>query len=575
MVDNAPKIQWIARDIDESHALQLSRTFSLPLAAARVLVARDLIEAESVEKFLRPSLSHLPDPHLFAGISDATARLIDALANDECIGIFGDYDVDGVTSTTILWEFLEELGARVVATIPNRLLEGYGLNQAGVDRLQAAGAHLIVTVDCGVTAHEEIDYAASKGLDVIVVDHHTVPVNLPNACAVVNPHRLDCKAERKHLCAAGVVFNLCVALRKALREEGFFEDRAEPNLKNYLDLVAVATIADVVPLTAENRIYVQQGLALIASGRRVGVQALLKACNIEPSRVTAGTLGFHLGPRINAAGRLDDAMRAVKLLRTNDVGLAENWATELDQKNQERRDIEKRVVDQAIVEIDASQKHAEAHILVVANDGWHPGVVGIAASRLVERYGKPAIVIGTNGKGSGRSIPAFHLHDALCAVGHLLQGFGGHAHAVGLHTNMAEIETLRDALVEHAKAVLSEDDLVRHIFYDGTLKLSEANHQLADNLARFAPFGRANPEPVFRIHSVIADDLKILANNHVRGILRDDRAGISFIAFNLADRLSNLSGFVDVLATLELNEWRGNKTLQLRIRDVQLVLEDT
>lgn len=562
--------QWILKDANAQILAQLTETSGLSPLLARVLACRDLLATpEHIDRFLNPKLAHIPSPFEMAGIQESALRVVKAVANHECIGVFGDYDVDGVASTVILSEFLEQLGARVVLTIPNRLKEGYGLNQAGIKRLQQQGAGLIITVDCGITAHEEIDYAGLLGLDVVVVDHHTVPVQLPNAVAVLNPHRTDCTAKRQHLCAAGVVFYLCLAIRQLLRQQGFFATRPEPNLKYALDLVAIATVADVVPLVEENRIFVQQGLQLIKSGHRAGIQALLQIADIPPHRITAGTLGFHIGPRINAAGRLEDASFAVSLLRSQESALVHELAHTLDEQNQARKSLEKQAVDEAIAEITHSDFHQSAMALALYREHWHPGVVGIVASRLVDRFGKPTLVIGSQGKGSGRSIPAFHLHHALSAVSSHLLGFGGHAHAVGLQLDPKQFLSFQQAFTQQAASMLKQQDLVRQLHYDAELDLTQISMALTQSLQRLAPFGRANPEPLFRINHVKLEALRPLNGGHMKGVVHKQGSSVAFIGFGLQDLITKQQGTVDVLAYLDINEWRNEQTLQLRLKDVQ------
>ncbi|MES2504878.1 MAG: single-stranded-DNA-specific exonuclease RecJ [Myxococcota bacterium] len=561
--------RWLERPVDLGAVNRLIIELDISRLLARILVARGIDDPAKAQRYLNPSLADLPNPDALAGMQDACLRMVKAILEGEKIGVFGDYDVDGVTSTVILSEFLESVGADVVVTLPNRLTEGYGLSLAGLERLEKQGVRLIVTVDCGVTAHEEIDAAIARNIDVIVIDHHTVPVVLPKAVAVINPHRNDCTRSAHHLCAAGVTFNLCMALRKALRERGFFATRAEPNLSKLLDLVALGTVADVVPLIEDNRIFVQKGLDLIKKAQRPGIKALLGASKIEPQKATAGTLGFHLGPRINAAGRLESAMSAVELLKSSDYMPAFLIAEQLDASNQERRELEKQIVEEALAEIALSSEHQEAFAIVVARDTWHPGVVGIVASRLVEKTGKPAIVIGQNGKGSGRSIPGFHLHEALCAIEETMLGFGGHAHAVGVHVDLEDFNLFQDAFRDYAGQKLTAEDLVPLVYHDGDIALDDLSEKLVELLALAAPFGRSNPEPVFCLRGVQIKDARELKGGHLKGQLVSDK-NIEFIAFGMADKLELIAKPVDLLVTPEINEWMGRRTLQLRVKDLAL-----
>jgi single-stranded-DNA-specific exonuclease len=560
-------VRWRERDVDAETLAALAETLAISRPLARVLAGRGVGTREQGESFLAPSLKALPDPGALAGVDAAVDRVVRAVLKGEHIGIFGDYDVDGVTSTTLLWDFLERLGARETATIPDRLLEGYGLSRAGVDRLADAGCTLVVTVDCGVTAHEEVEYACQRGIDVVVIDHHTVPVTLPRAVSVMNPHRLDCLRGSEALCAVGVTFNLCLAVRRHLRERGFFTAlRPEPDLRDALDLVALGTVADVVPLIGENRILVTQGLKVLRLGRRVGVLALLEAAQVELGRVDASTLGFQLGPRVNAAGRLGDAMQAVRLLRSKEPGEARNLAMTLNEENIARRDLERRIVEDAISQIQASTLLRSAKVLVVGDESWHPGVVGIVASRIVEKFGKPAIVVGEGGRGSGRSIERFHLHEALTAVSSTLSGFGGHAHAAGVRVPPGGLDAFRDAIINHGEQVLAPEDLHRVVVHDGALALEDINENLCAELKRAAPCGRKNPEPVFCFRGVTPTGVRTLSGGHVKATVAAGRQ-IEAIAFGVGERAALFGGPLDILATPEINEWRGSQTVQLRVRD--------
>ena len=560
--------RWVQREAAPEAVVAVAKSTALAVPIARVLVGRDISAPDAAERYLRPRLSHLPDPGRLKGIDAAVDRLRFALEHHEVIGIFGDYDVDGVTSTTLLWEFLESIGAKVLATLPDRLIEGYGLSKAGVDRLADGGAKLIVTVDCGVTARDEVAYAAEKGIDVIVIDHHTVPVDLPAAVALINPHRPDDDAGAEHLCAVGVTFQLCAALRRTLREAGAFSATApEPDLRRSLDLVALGTVADVVPLIDDNRAMVMFGLARIACSERVGMAALLAVAGIEPHKIKASSLGFQLGPRINAAGRLGDAFKAVRLLRATSKDEADRLANMLDQENLSRRELERTIVDEAIHEIENSEEHQAARILVVGNEAWHPGVVGIVASRLSDRFGKPAVVVGEGGKGSGRSGGTrFHLHEGLCAVADTLAGFGGHAHAAGVTVRPGGLEAFRDALCSHAEDVLRIEDLGRVMVHDGPLAIDEVTEGLADQLQRAAPFGRRNPEPTFIVPNVHPTNIRELNGGHLKAIV-DPRRRVEVIYFGGSERKADFDQEVDLVCVPEINEWRGARHVQLRVRD--------
>jgi single-stranded-DNA-specific exonuclease len=567
MSDDSDKTNWKLRAAEPAVIERLALALALPEPLARVMANRGVTDVDDAKRYLSPALKDLPDPARLAGIDEAVARLQFAIAHHEKIGIFGDYDVDGVTSSTLLWDFLEALGVDVVVTLPDRLQEGYGLSRAGVDRLADAGCRLVVTVDCGVTAHEEVEYACGRGIDVIVVDHHTVPVTLPRAVAVINPHRSDCASGAEHLCAVGVTFNLCLELRRRMRESGAFtKARPEPDLRRALDLVALGTVADVVPLIRDNRVFVTAGLKALAHGSRVGMRALLDVAQVQNGALDASTLGFQLGPRVNAAGRLGDAMQAVRLLRATDPIVARDLAVRLDGENASRRDLEKRITEEAIRQVTDSRELSQARAIVVGDDAWHPGVVGIVASRLVDRFGRPAIVVGEGGRGSGRSIPVFHLHDALLRTSAHLDGFGGHQHAAGVRVKAGALEQFRTAFIADAEQSLSESDLGRVISYDGDLALDDVSEALIHELRRAAPFGRANPEPVFRMRGVEPKALRELSGGHFKATLRE-RPKVEAIRFGDGARMSLFTGRIDLVGTPEFNVWRGATTLQVRVRD--------
>jgi single-stranded-DNA-specific exonuclease len=568
-------VRWLERAADDAVVDAIALSSAVPRALARVLVGRGVAGVEDARTYLKPELKHLPEPSRLAGLDAALERVARALAKNEIIGVFGDYDVDGVTSTVLLADFLEQVGAQVHTTIPDRLLEGYGLSKAGVDRLADAGATLIITVDCGVTAHDEVLYARSRGLDVVVIDHHTVPVELPKAVAVINPHRPDCTRGSEMLCAVGVTFNLVMAIRRLLRERGFFHaiTRPEPDLKDALDLVALGTVADVVPLVGENRVLVHNGLKALKMGKRLGMRALLSVSSRQLGVIDAGTLGFQLGPRVNAAGRLGDAMKAVHLLRARDANVALDLATQLDAENRARRDIEKKIVADAIRQVEHSPLLRAAPVIIVGDEAWHPGVVGIVASRLVDRFGRPAIVVGEGGRGSGRSIERYHLHDALRAVNARpdrggLEGFGGHAHAAGVRLHKGKLALFREAMIDHGRVALSEDDLHKVLVHDGTLAISDLSMELIRSLDAAAPFGRKNPEPLFLFRGVKPTGVRIVGAGHLKCVVAGERH-IEMIAFGAGERQVAFAGSIDVLAAPQINVYRGQQTVQLRVRDIR------
>jgi single-stranded-DNA-specific exonuclease len=550
-------------------ALRLSVALGLHPLAARALASRGLGDPAQATRFLAPRLEDLPDPFQMKGMEDAVSRIVGAVEAGERVACYGDYDVDGVTSTTLLAGFLRAAGADVVTYIPHRLAEGYGLNAAAVGRLAAEGVRLLVTLDCGITSVAEVAEAARLGVDVVVVDHHTVPVDLPAARAILNPHQPGCGYPFHHLAAVGVTFNLAMALRRRFRERGRFGPaRPEPNLREALDLVALGTIADVVPLVEVNRVLVRFGLAEIGKARRPGVRALLRVAGVPAGDVAASQVGFRLAPRLNAAGRLDDAGRGVRLLSTADRSVADALAEELDRENRARQEIERQILEEALSDA-AERVAAGARGLVLSRPGWHPGVVGIVASRVVERFHRPAVLVGVSdgvGKGSGRSIAAFHLHDALSACAGSLLRFGGHRHAAGVTVAPDAIPAFRAAFERHAATALSDDDLVPQTRIEGWIAPEELDERAAADLERLAPFGAGNPEPVFGVRGRPSRARQVGAGGvHLKLMLAERDA----IAFQMGDRLPLCSGPVEAAVSVGFDDWDGMRRLQLRVRDLR------
>src|SRR5437763_6980851 len=503
---------------------RLAAELGLLPAMGRALWARGVRDAEAAHRFLEPRLEELPDPFGLKGIDAAVARVQRALETREAVCVYGDYDVDGVTSTALLVSVLRKLAAcapgggapaRIDYYVPNRLIEGYGLNLAAMKRLATRGTRLVVSADCGVTAVAEIDGAAQLGLDVVVIDHHTSAQTaeaLPRAVAILNPHQPGCAFPGRELAAVGVAFHLLLALRRRLREAGWFSGRAEPNLREHLDLVALGTIADVVPLTGPNRVLVHHGLRELARGARAGVLALKSVAQIA-GEVSAGDVGFRLGPRINAAGRLDDASVGVRLLLTEDLREARSLADQLDKANTERQELQARIAAEAIEMATKLGTPEQRRCLVVSSPGWHAGVVGIVASRLVEKFHRPALVLaedGTTAKGSGRSVEGFHLYDALARCGRFLTRFGGHKHAAGMQLPTSGIGEFADAIETEARAKLDPALLSPRLRIDAELQPADIGLRLAEQVRRLAPFGAGNPEPVFVCSELTASEVRLL-----------------------------------------------------------------
>jgi len=465
---------------------------------------------------------------------------------------------------------LGQLGLEVSTYIPHRLGEGYGLNRVAIEKLAEAGTRLLVTLDCGITSHAEVARANELGLDVVVVDHHAVPETMPPALAVLNPLQPGCHYPTRWLCAGGVTFNLCMGLRKTLRERGHFATRPEPNLRQHLDLVALATVADVVPLTGANRILVRHGLAELTRGARPGVQALKSVAGVTEA-VTAGVVGFRLGPRINAAGRLDDAALGLKCLLAPDLETALPLARALDEANAERQQIERAMLDGAIEQ--AQERVAQgARGLVLSSPSWHPGVVGIVASRIVERFHRPAILVGVHqgmGKGSARSIEGFHLYDAIKACSGALTRFGGHKAAAGLSIEPGRLPAFARDFEAIAFARLTEADLEPRLRIDALVSAEELDEAACAALEGLAPFGMGNAEPVLalrgqRAHPRVLDNKLPGEPGHLKLSL-EGAPGLDVIGFRQAPLLSLTEGPVDMAFKVGVDEYRGVRRVGLKL----------
>jgi single-stranded-DNA-specific exonuclease len=570
-------LRWVFpdgdRDVDSQRraARRLAIELGIDPLAARVLVARGIADPQDAARFLSHDLTDLPDPFRMKGMPAAVERLTRAIVQGEQVTLYGDYDVDGVCSTALLSLFLEAVGASPRTYIPHRIDEGYGLNLRAVERIAREGSRLLVSLDCGIASVTEVARARALGMDVVIVDHHTVPDTLPDATAVLNPHQPGCEYPTKALCAAGVAFNLVMALRRSLRTLGWFDTRREPPLKPLMDLVALATVCDVVPLTGANRILVHHGLDALARAARPGIRALKEVAHLETEGpVSAGQVGFHLGPRINAAGRLDDATVGLQLLRTASIDEARVLAGKLDEANQDRRKIEQQMLVEAVAQ---AEERAGARGLVLWAEGWHPGVVGIVAARVVERFHRPTLVIGVQagvGKGSARSIEGFHLVEALGECGEYLSRFGGHRHAAGVTLEAGRLLEFRRAFEAVAEKRLREQDLEPRCRVDVIVQPEELSERAVGALAALGPFGAGNPEPTFVAESLNARGRIVSAKNggaaHLKLVFPDAPA-IDSIGFGLGPRLAEVDGPVDLAYQPSLDTWNGRTRISLRIRD--------
>lgn len=557
---------WRGKEPDQAALAALGAGLRISPLTARALTFRGIDTVSEGLAFMDGRLASLPDPFLLPEMERAAERLATAIEGGESIVVHGDYDVDGITGTALLVESLRGFGGRVDYHIPLRLKDGYGLSAEAIRRAAASGAKVLLSVDCGVSALTEARLALDLGLDLIITDHHQPPEVLPSAYAVVNPSLAESRFPFRELAGVGVAFFLLVALRKVLRERGAFTVRPEPDLRHALDLVALGTIADVVPLRGINRTLTRFGLDLLSKGRRPGIRALKQVAGVEEA--SCGAVAFRLAPRLNAAGRLEDAALGVELLLGSSLERATEIAALLDGFNRERQKIEEETLKQAIERLDGGEGRERS--IVLADDRWHPGVIGIVASRLVERYYRPVVLIaleGGKGKGSARSILGFHLYRALQGCAGYLEGFGGHECAAGLTIATDRVEAFAEAFEAEAQRTLGEEDLIPRLAHDGEILLDEITPEGVREIASLAPFGAGNPEPAYVALGLRLQQVKAVGETHLKFVARQGGYSFPCIAFGMASRQGELSGELDLLFTPTLNDWKGNVSVQLRIRD--------
>ncbi len=569
---------WRQRPADDRTALALSQRLGVPDIVGRVLAGRG-VGIDQATGFLNPTLkSYLPDPSRLRDMDKAADRLADAITGGEPVAVFGDYDVDGATSSALLHRYFRACGVDLTVYIPDRQKEGYGPNAPALLALRAKGIAVAVTVDCGIAAFEPLQAAADAGLDMIVVDHHQAEPRLPVAHAVVNPNRLDDDSGLGQLAAVGVSFLLIVALNRVLRQRGWFANRPEPKLLQWLDLVALGTVCDVVPLTGLNRVLVAQGLKVAAGRGNPGMTALGDLAKMD-QRPGTYHLGFVFGPRLNAGGRVGNSHLGSKLLSTDDPDEARAIAEKLDEYNLERREIEAAIQTQAVDHVEAMGGGAGKPLLFLSDPRWHQGVIGIVASRLKDRFHRPTIIVavdGDVGKGSGRSVPGVDLGAAVTAAkqaGLLLAG-GGHAMAAGLSVAVDKMAELEVFLTERIAQAMAGQPQRREISLDGALSVSGASRDLFDTLEGAGPFGAGHPEPRFAIANADVVKADLVGQNHVRMVMAGPRRGrLKGIAFGIADTplgqamLSAKGRSLHLAGHLRADDWQGRRGVQLFIED--------
>ena len=566
--------RWIVRAPDEVRAAQLASELGVSRIVASLLIARGYDNKQSAETFLNPSFDQLHDPALMLGMSDAVERLLFAIDNQQPILIYGDYDVDGTTGTAVLLRALNMLGATTGFHVPHRFTEGYGIRQEALQKAAADGYKLVVSVDCGITAHEPLHWARANGLDIIITDHHLPDKEegSPPALAVLNPNQQGCSYPDKNLAGVGVAFKLIHALFRARQRESV--------VPGFLKMVAIGTVADVAKLVGENRAIVALGLSDLPRARNVGLRALIDIAGCgDDGEMTAYDLGFRIGPRINAAGRMDAARAVVELFSATEADEARRLAEHLDTRNRERMDAQREIFNRAIEEFETSGTDMKlCYAAVIAGDGWHRGVIGLAASKISERLNRPCVVIsldGDVGHGSARSIAAYHLFDGITSCRDLLDKFGGHSHAAGLSIKRDRIDEFRRRLNEHAGSCLTEDDLIPAIEIDGELSPPELGFQLSQDLRTLEPFGAGNPRPVFMTRGWrVMSEPQIIKEQHLKMRVGGENnrpfEAMWWRGVEECEATPQMNQRIDLAYEFEANRWQGDIRLQLNVRDMRV-----
>ena len=556
--------KWQICESDEAKIQELQEKYKLNKLIATILVNRGITEKEDIRLFLEPTRNDFHNPFLITDMKIAVDRIIKAIENQEKITIYGDYDVDGITSITVLKSFLQDRGLEVNSYIPNRLNEGYGLNKEAVKKIVNDGCELMITVDCGISAIEEIDYANSLGIETIVTDHHEPGNNLPKALAVIDNKRKDSKYPFRELAGVGVVFKLIQAISQTLniKEEEYLK---------YLDIVCVGTISDIVPLVNENRVIAKLGLMLINQTRNIGLASILKSSGYR--KIDSNTISFGVAPRINACGRMGKAEEALELLLSKNINNANELTKKLNQYNLTRQETERKIFENAIKQIE--KEHLDNNkTIIVGGENWHHGVIGIVSSKITEMYFKPSILLSFEedgiGKGSGRSIPGFDLHEALTKCTYTIEKFGGHSMAVGITIKKENFTKFRQEFEQIAENA-NIDKIIPIIQVDSKIDLKDVNKDMIESLKQLEPFGEGNRMPIFSFKNLKIDSIRALTEGkHLKLTLKDNNTIINAIGFNLGNLSEEyrIGDKIDVAGVLEINSFNGVDSMQINIKDI-------
>ena len=564
-------MRWKIKQPSEDHVASLKKEFNTSKIIAKVLANRGIESLKSSHNFFNPSNDQLHDPFMMKNMDIAVDRISKNIQNQKPILIFGDYDVDGTTGASLLYLGLKDLNAIVEYYIPHREKEGYGLSSGGIDYAHSIGADLLITCDCGINAFQPVDYANEHGVDIIITDHHIPDKKLPNAYAVLNPKQKGCEYPFKGLCGCGVAFKLISALSE---KSGIGQNVG----LNYLDLVALATSADMVPILDENRVLVHGGLDQLEESKSPGIHQLLVQTGLVGESLNVGKLVFGLAPKINAAGRMGDANRTVELLTTSDKTRAEELASILVRENKRRQLIQEDIVNDAIRLVHSQIDLENNKVVIIGAKGWHPGVVGIVASRIKDEFSRPAIVIAFDkegiGKGSARSIPNLDLYEALSYAAKFLEGYGGHPMAAGLTVREDKFENFKSLFLRNVNKILTNDDLIPAISIDGEMVLTDINSRFMRFLEKLGPFGPGNMRPKFVSRNLsISGQPRLMGNGeHIRFIVSQNGRNYPAVGFKLSSHYEDLIRGVpvDIAYVVEVNQWQGQSNIQLNVRDIQL-----
>ena len=556
--------KWQIYDINEEIISEIENKYKINKLLATILANRGITTEESIRLFLNPTRNDFHDPFLITDMEKAVERIITAINKKEKITIYGDYDVDGITSITVLKSFLRDRGIEVDTYIPNRLDEGYGLNNSAIDKIKNKGCELMITVDCGISAIDEVNYANSLGIEVIVTDHHEAGNEIPKALAVIDNKRKDSTYPFRELAGVGVVFKLIQALsiKLNLKEEEYLK---------YLDIVCIGTISDIVPLVDENRVITKLGLMLVRQTRNIGLQAVLKSSGY--SKIDSNTISFGVAPRLNACGRMGKADEALKLFLSKNVNEVIQLSKELNDFNRERQEKEKEIYENAIAQIEKEHLD-EKNTIILRGKNWHHGVIGIVSSKITEKYFKPSILLSFEeneiGKGSGRSIPGFDLHEALMQCLDVIEKFGGHAMAVGITVREEHFDEFREKF-ENIAISKHIEEILPIINIDAKINLSDINKEMVESLKELEPFGEGNKMPIFVFKNLKIDSIRALSEGkHLKLTLKDNNTIVSAIGFNLGHMVEEyrIGDKIDVVGVLEINSYNGVENLQINIKDI-------